>query len=131
MQKGVNTIEQYMNAQPEHVRILLEKLRQVILKAAPEAEEIISYQMPAYKYYGVLVYFAAHKNHIGFYPTGSGIKEFKNELTKFEGSKGTIRFPFDKPMPVGLITKIVKYRVTENMQKANLKTAAKHATRSK
>ena len=78
------------------------------MKAAPDAEEVISYQMPAYKYYGMLVYFAAYENHIGFYPTASGIETFKKELSIFKGAKGSVQFPLDKPLPFRLITQIVK-----------------------
>ena len=99
----------------------MKKLRQTIRKAAPEAEEVISYQMPAYKLQGMLVYFAAYKNHIGFYPTGSGIFAFKKELSIYECSKGTVRFPLDKPLPLGLIGKIVKFRVKENLEKKKKK----------
>lgn len=106
----------YIAAQPEDQRGLLEQLRQTIRKAAPGAEEVISYQMPAFRYHGMLVYFAAWKNHIGFYPAGA-IKVFDKELSAYGVSKGTIRFPIDKPLPLGLISKIVKFRVKENEAK--------------
>jgi len=112
-------IDEYISSQPEKVKAILEKLRQTIRKAAPEAEEVISYQMPAFKYHGMLVYFAAWKNHIGFYPVSSGIKAFNKELSAYEKSKGTIKFPIDKPIPYNLISKIVKFRVKENLAKAN------------
>ena len=89
-------------------------MRSLILKIAPKAEEIISYGMPAYKYHGILVYFAAYKNHIGFYPTSSGIKAFENELTSYKHAKGSIQFPHDKPLPDKLIEKIVQFRLKEN-----------------
>ena len=113
--------DEYISFHPENVRVQLEKLRQTIRKAAPKAEEVISYQMPAYKLQGMLVYFAAYKNHIGFYPTGSGIFAFKKELSIYECSKGTVRFPLDKPLPLGLIGKIVKFRVKENLEKKKKK----------
>ncbi len=122
--KGIQVardIDEYISFHPENVRIQLERLRQAIRKAAPEAEEVISYQMPAYKLHGILVYFAAYKNHIGFYPTGAGIFAFKKELSIYEGSKGTVRFPLDKPLPLGLISKIVKFRAKENLAKKKTK----------
>jgi uncharacterized protein YdhG (YjbR/CyaY superfamily) len=118
-------IDAYIEVQPESVRGVLEKFRQTIRKAAPAAEEVISYQMPAFKYHGMLVYFAAWKNHIGFYPVSSGIKEFKKELSAYEVSKGTVKFPLDKPIPFGLISKMVKFRVQENLEKVKLKSAVK------
>jgi uncharacterized protein YdhG (YjbR/CyaY superfamily) len=114
-------IDEYILFHPESVRMQLETLRQTIRKAAPKAEEVISYQMPAFKFYGMLVYFAAYKTHIGFYPTGSGIASFKKELDKYETSKGTVRFPIDKPLPLGLIGKMVKFRVKENFEKKTKK----------
>lgn len=96
---------------------LLEQLRHTIKNAAPEAEEVISYQMPAYKFHGILVYFAGYKNHIGFYPTGNGIENFKNELTPYKYSKGTVQFPLDQPLPLELIAEIVKFRVIQNLEK--------------
>ncbi len=114
-------VEDYISTFDDNVRPALEQLRATIVKAAPDAEEVISYQMPAYKYYGMLVYFAGYKNHIGFYPTASGIKTYKKELSIFKGAKGSVQFPLDKPLPVGLITKIVKFRVTENLQRASMK----------
>lgn len=107
------TMDEYFKAFSPAIRNVLEKLRQTIRKAAPEAEEVISYQMPAFRYHGMLVYFAAWKNHIGFYPAGA-LKAFNKELSAYEVSKGTIRFPIDKPLPLGLISKIVKFRVKEN-----------------
>lgn len=127
MQKQIpaKDIDAYISAQPQKVRGLLEKFRQTIKKAAPQAEEIISYQMPAFKYNGMLVYLAAWTNHIGFYPASPGMKVFEKELSAYERSKGTIKFPIDKPIPFGLITKIVKFRVKENSEKAKLKSAGK------
>jgi uncharacterized protein YdhG (YjbR/CyaY superfamily) len=110
-------IDDYLAGAPEDVRPVLEKIRQTIHDAAPQAEEAISYGMPAFKQNGALVYFAAFKDHIGFFPTGSGVSHFTKELEKYDTSKGTIRFPLDKPVPYGLITKIVKFRLKENTQK--------------
>jgi len=118
-------VDEYVAAQPKTVREVLNKLRSTIKAAAPKAEEVISYQMPAYKHYGMLVYFAVWPNHIGFYPTPGGIEAFKNELAKYEMSKGTIKFPLDKTIPYSLINKIVKFRVKENEMKATLKKSVK------
>lgn len=120
-----NNIDEYIRNSPEDVRETLKKLRSTIQKAAPKAEEVISYQMPAFKYHGMLVYFAAFKNHIGFYPTSSGIKAFQNEFSDYKWSKGAVQFPMDEPLPLGLISRIVKFRVKENTEKANLKGTGK------
>ena len=126
MQKAYKSVKDYMADQPAEVRAILEELRQAIIKAAPDAEEVISYNMPAYKYHGMLVYFAGHKKHIGFYPTGSGIEAFKKELAGYKGSKGAVQFPFDKPLPLKLITQIVKFRVKINLDKAKNGTKKKY-----
>lgn len=120
-----DTVESYMHSAPAHARALAEDLRKAIRQAAPEAEEVISYNMPAYKLHGVLVYFAAYDGHIGFYPTGSAIIAFKDELTKYKTSKGTIQFALDKPIPKTLVKNIVKFRVNENNEKAELKKRKK------
>jgi uncharacterized protein YdhG (YjbR/CyaY superfamily) len=114
--KQFNDIDSYISGFPEQTRGMLEQLRATIKLAAPEASEVISYGMPAYKQNGILVYFAAYKNHIGFYPTASGIEAFKPELSSFQSSKGTIHFPLDKPLPLELVTKIVRYRISQRMQ---------------
>jgi uncharacterized protein YdhG (YjbR/CyaY superfamily) len=111
------TIDEYIAAFPKNVQDILRELRQVIRDSAPESEEAISYQMPAFKLNGILVWFAAFKNHIGFYPKTSAIVAFKKELSDYEVSKGTIRFPLDKPIPFDLVRKIVKYRVKENLDR--------------
>jgi uncharacterized protein YdhG (YjbR/CyaY superfamily) len=118
---AVQTIDDYIAGFPDETKRILEKLRETIRAAAPGAEEKISYQMPALYLQGNLVYFAAFKNHIGFFPTSSGVAAFKRELAPYAISKGTIRLPLDKPLPLKLITKIVKFRVAENMKKARLK----------
>ena len=115
------TIDEYIATFPHDIQILLEKLRQTIRNAAPDAKEVISYQMPAFKLNGILVYFAAFKNHIGFYPTASGIEAFKEELSKYKGGRGSVQFPIDKPLPLELVSKIVKFRVKENLEKKNVK----------
>ena len=112
-------IDGYIQSFPKDVQAMLESLRKTIRKAAPKAVEVISYQMPAFKQNSVLVYFAAFKNHIGFYPTSSGIAAFKEEISKYKNSKGAVQFPLDKKLPLGLITKIVKYRVKEDLAKRN------------
>jgi len=99
---------------------LLKQLRATIKKAAPLAEELISYGMPAYKYHGILVYFAGYEHHIGFYPTASGIENFKKEIAGFKHSKGAVQFPPDKPLPLSLVTAIVKFRVQLNLEKASI-----------
>jgi len=114
-------VEEYISGFPRNVRTLLEQMRTTIKKAAPEAQEVISYQMPAYKCFGALAYFAGYKSHIGFYPTASGIKAFKKELSIYKGAKGSVQFPLDKPLPVSLITKIVKFKVKQNVEKAESK----------
>lgn len=118
-------IDDYIARFPENVQQMLQQLRGAIREAAPEAIETISYQMPAYKLNGILVYFAGYKNHIGFYPTSRGIEAFKTELSTFTWSKGTVQFPLDKPIPVGLITKIVKFRAVENMEKLKKRANSK------
>jgi uncharacterized protein YdhG (YjbR/CyaY superfamily) len=110
-------IDAYIAGTPEDIRPVLEKIRETIRVAAPEAQETISYSMPAYKLKGILVYFAAFKDHIGFFPTAEGVSHFKKELEPYDTSKGTVRFPLHKPIPYGLIEKIVKHRVTENLSK--------------
>ena len=115
------TIDEYIAAFPRNVQAILERIRATIRAAAPDAEEAISYQMPTFKLKGNLVHFAAYKNHIGFYPAPSGIENFKEELSAYEVSKGTVRFPFDQPIPYNLIRKIVAFRVQENLAKAEKK----------
>jgi len=116
-----NDIDKYIAGFTKDKQKLLEQLRGIIRKAAPQAQEAISYGMPAFKQNGMLVFFAAWKNHIGFYPTSSGIKAFKKDLSPFEVSKGTVQFSLDKPLPKGLVTKIVKFKVKENLEKTRAK----------
>jgi uncharacterized protein YdhG (YjbR/CyaY superfamily) len=117
----VTTIDAYIAGFPKDVQLILEELRATIRKAAPEAEETINYQIPTFTVNGNLVHFAAYKNHIGFYPTPAGIAAFKKELSAYEGAKGSVQFPIDKPLPLRLITKIVKFRVKENLERAERK----------
>jgi uncharacterized protein YdhG (YjbR/CyaY superfamily) len=117
-EKGRPTsIDEYIAGFPEDVQRRLQDLRSVIHEAAPQAVEKISYSMPAFYQKGNLVYFAAFKRHIGFFPTGSGIAAFENELSGYKTSKGTIQFPLDQPFPYDLIRKIVRFRVAENEKK--------------
>lgn len=113
-----NEIDKYISDFPKEVQLILEQIREIIKSAAPEAQEKISYGIPTFTLKGNLVHFAAYKNHIGFYPSPSGIEAFKNELSTYKGAKGSVQFPLDKPMPVDLIYKIVKFRVNENIERA-------------
>ena len=112
------SIDEYIFRFSLDVQGILEMLRKVIKESAPDAEEKISYQMPTFVLHGNLVHFAAYKNHIGFYPTPSGINAFKDELSEFKGAKGSVQFPIEKPIPYELISKIVKFRVAENIKKS-------------
>ena len=119
------SIDEYILKFPVEIQETLEMLRKVIKEAAPDAKEKISYQMPTFDLNGNLVHFAAYKNHIGFYPSPSGIDKFKNELSEYKGAKGSVQFPIDKPLPYELISKIVKFRVDENIKKAEDKLKKK------
>ncbi len=110
-------VDEYIASFPVETQLLLKKMRATIQKAAPKAEECISYGMPAYKQKGALVYFAGYKKHIGFYPSNSGISNFKEEIAMYKNSKGAIQFPLDKPLPLKLLTTITKFRVAENLAK--------------
>ncbi|MDE3236943.1 MAG: DUF1801 domain-containing protein [Bacteroidota bacterium] len=111
------TIDEYIATFPAPIQKLLQQVRHTIAAAAPGAEELISYRMPAFALQGVLVYFAAFKNHIGFYPTASGIAAFEKELAGYTKGKGSVQFPLDQPIPVALIQKIVAFKVQENLRK--------------
>ena len=115
--KASASIDEYIAGFPKNIQELLEKLRVTIKKAAPGAEETINYAIPTFTLKGNLVHFAAFKDHIGFYPAPSGIDAFKKELSVYEGAKGSIKFPIDKPLPLGLVSQIVKFRVKENEEK--------------
>jgi len=119
------TIDEYISQFSPEVQEILKKIRKVIKESAPDAEEKISYQMPAFALHGNLVYFAAFKKHIGFYPTSSGIEAFKEELAKYVGGKGSVQFPLDKPIPYELISEIVKFRVVANINHAEEKLKKK------
>jgi uncharacterized protein YdhG (YjbR/CyaY superfamily) len=113
-----HTIDEYIATFPEEIQAILQEIRATIRAAAPEAEEKISYQMPTFFLKGNLVHFAAFKEHIGFYPTPAGIEQFKDELSMYKGAKGSVQFPLDEPMPLDLISRIVKFRVRENLERA-------------
>lgn len=115
------TIDEYIAGFPGEVRVRLERIRQTIRKAAPEAEEAIAYRMPTFRLNGNLVHFAAFQKHIGFYPTPSGVENFRKELAPYATSKGAIQFPLDRPVPYALIGRIVKLRVKENQAKGRKK----------
>jgi uncharacterized protein YdhG (YjbR/CyaY superfamily) len=124
MQKGsipAKNIDEYIEGFAEEVQINLEKIRNTIKKIVPEAHETISYGMPAFQWKGTLVYFAAYKNHIGFYPMPTAIEAFKDELTGYKLAKGTIQFPINAPIPLDLIARIVKFRVSQNLEKSKTK----------
>ena len=118
-------IDAYIASFPKDVQAILEKVRKTIRKAAPKANEIINYGIPTFTLEGNLVHFAGFKSHIGFYPTPSGIEKFKKELSIYEGAKGSVKFPLDKPIPYGLIAKITACRVKENLGKAEAKRKKK------
>jgi uncharacterized protein YdhG (YjbR/CyaY superfamily) len=111
------TIEEYISMFPENIQIILKKIRKIIKKNAPNSEETINYQIPTFRLNGNLVHFAAFKNHIGFYPTSTGIKYFEKDLIPYKHAKGSVQFRLDEPIPFGLIAKIVKFRVKENLNK--------------
>ena len=115
------TIDEYIAQFPDDIQIILQNIRRIVHDAAPEAQEKIAYQMPTFTLNGNLVHFAAFKNHIGFYPTPSGTEKFKKEIASYKAAKGSIQFPLDRPIPYDLITKIVKFRVKENLAKAKKK----------
>lgn len=119
------TIDEYILNFPPEVQEILRNFRRVIKEAAPEAEERMSWQMPTFYLHGNLVHFAAHKNHIGFYPAPSGIENFKDELSEYKGAKGSVQFPLKKPMPYELISRIVKFRAAENIKEAESKLKKK------
>ena len=117
----INNIDEYIATFPKDVQEILKKVRETIRKAAPNAVETINYQIPTFTLMGNLVHFAAFKNHIGFYPTPTGVSKFKKELAAYEGAKGSVKFPLDKPIPYALINKIIMFRVKENLEKAEAK----------
>ena len=120
MSSRYSNTDEYISSFPE-LSDKLEQMRAIIKQAAPNAKEVISYNMPAIRQHGILVYYAANKNHIGLYPTASGISVFQEELSDYKTSKGAIQFPHNKPLPVNLIKRIVKYRAQEDREKAEAK----------
>jgi len=121
------TIDAYIATFPEAVQAILTELRATIRQAAPDAVETINYQVPTYQLKGNLVHFAAYKNHIGFYPAPSGIETFKDELAGYKGAKGSVQFPINEPLPLDLISRIVAFRVAENLEKAAAKAKKKRS----
>jgi uncharacterized protein YdhG (YjbR/CyaY superfamily) len=117
------SIDEYIATFPKETQKILQQIRMTIQKAAPKAVEKISYQMPTFYFEGNLVHFAAYKNHIGFYPTAAGIEAFKRDLSIYEGAKGSVQFPIDKPMPLALIRRIVKFRIAQNMERSKTKSS--------
>jgi len=112
------TIDEYVALFPIKTQQILQQVRETIHKAVPNAKEVISYKMPAFKQNGVLVYFAAYKKHIGFYPTGSGIEAFQHKFENYKWSKGAVQFPIDEPMPLDLISRITKFKAERDLEKA-------------
>lgn len=121
MNPKASSVEEYVSWFPQEIREKLELVRQTIRDAVPEAKEVISYHMPAFKTEEVLVYYAAAKNHLGFYPTNRGVAEFKKELAPYPTSKGAIQIPYDQPVPVKLIADIAKFRFVEVEEKKRSK----------
>jgi len=126
--KTAASVDEYISAAEPKAKKALRDIRKTIKSAAPKAEEVISYQIPGYKYHGMLVFFAAWKNHISLYPAPWRAESLKKEMSAYEGSKGTIKFPLDKPIPLTLVKKMVKYRVKENETKVALKKSIKKQT---
>ncbi len=118
-------VDSYIADFPENVQALLRQFRKIITETVPEAEEVISYQMPSYKYHGMMLHFAAFKNHVGLYPGPSAITAFKDELQNYSTSKGTVQFKLDEPLPVALIAKIAAHRAKENRLRAEMKQTKK------
>jgi uncharacterized protein YdhG (YjbR/CyaY superfamily) len=115
--KHFATVDEYIASFPKEIQKILESIRQTIRSSAPNAKETVSYQMPTFRLKGILVHFAAHKNHIGFYPTPSAITEFSKKLSNYKFSKGSIKFPLKEPIPLDLIKEIIEFRVKENKEK--------------
>ena len=123
MNTDFKTIDEYIGAQPDEIRLILRKVRSAIQDSAPEATEKMSYGMPTFFLQGNLVHFAANKHHLGFYPAPSGLQAFPMEIAKYKSSKGAVQFPYNQPIPYDLIKEIVKFRVVENLEKAALKNS--------
>jgi len=129
--KAASDVDSYIAGFPPEIRARLEKVRATIRKAAPQAEEAISYRIASYRLEGVLIYFAGFKHHIGMYPAPRSSAEFRDELAAYEGGKGTVQFPHDKPLPLGLIKRIVKFRAAENLERAAARKKPKPGVRKK
>ena len=123
--KTPKDIDEYIAGFPKDIQKTLSKIRSTIKKAAPKAEEAISYQIPTFRLNGNLIHFAAYKNHIGLYPAPRSVEKFTKELERYVSSKATIKFPLDEPVPYDLITKIVEFRVKQNSEKPKTRSAAK------
>ena len=121
MARNFKTMDEYISTFPEDVQGVLNELRQTIKVAAPQAQETINYQIPTFTLNGNLVHFAAFENHIGFYPTPSGMEAFEHELSSYKRAKGSVQFPIDQPLPLALIRRIVEYRVKENLARKHKK----------
>ena len=119
MKTNFRTTDEYFEVLPDHLKKCLTQIRMALKEAVPEAEEVISYQMPALKFRGILLYYAANKNHIGVYPTNSGIIAFEKELKPYKTGKGSIQFPIDQPLPIDLIAEIARFRYLETLGKIN------------
>ena len=115
------TVDEYIKRSPVEVQPVLQKLRQTIKKTAPEAKEVISYMIPGYMYHGMLIFFAAFKNHISVYPAPRGNETFKKELSAYKGGKGTVQFPLGSPIPFDLVKRIIKFRKEENEKRSAAK----------
>jgi uncharacterized protein YdhG (YjbR/CyaY superfamily) len=124
-------IDEYIDGFPANVQKILQKIRKTIHKAVPDAKEVISYRMPAFKLSRVLVYFAGYQNHVSLYPAPRGAAAFKKELAEYAGGKGTVQFQLDQPVPYDLITRIVKYRAEENAARDNAGSKKKQTASSK
>lgn len=123
--KKAESVDEYISGFPSLIQKKLQQIRRAVKKAAPKAGETINYAIPTFKLNGNLVHFAAFKNHIGFYPTPTGIKEFEKELSVYQQGKGSVQFPLGKPLPLNLITRIVKYRVKKNEVQLKIKNLSK------
>lgn len=119
------SVDEYISDFPEEIKVILEKVRATIKNVAPDAEECISYMMPAYKQNGIIAYFAGQKKHLGFYATPNGNTEFKSELSKYKTGKGSIQFPYDEEIPYELIADMVEFNLAKNLQKPSKKTKTK------
>jgi uncharacterized protein YdhG (YjbR/CyaY superfamily) len=117
----MKTIDEYISAFPPEVQVILKRIRQTVHKAAPNAEETISYRIPAFRQNGIVVYFAAFKNHIGLYPPVSGDPQLEKAIAPYAGEKGNLRFPLNQPIPYNLIARIAKQRLKQNLTKASAK----------